>query len=183
MSKDRKDGKYIKVKDPLHGILPYLFDKRTDAEVSIYENLDITKLKKWVDKQNEKLDYKMTYFHALNAVFAKTVFNRPLLNRFVQGCRIYERNCVSVSFVAKNKMIDNAKDMIVVVEVDGKENALELSKRMAVDIFKTKKNSDNDMNKIISSFLNLPRFMLEIVVKLFKWFDYHGWLPLSFTKK
>ena len=88
MKKDRKDGKYIKEKDPIHAIMPYLFDKRTDAEVYIKEDLDITKLKKWVDKQNKTLDYKMTYFQALTAVFAKTIYNRPLLNRFIQGHRI-----------------------------------------------------------------------------------------------
>ena len=182
MSKDRKDVKYIKVKEPIHAIIPYLFDKITEAEVYLKEELDITKLKNWVDKHNKKLDYKMTYFHALNAVFAKTVFNRPLLNRFVQGHRIYERNKVSISFVAKNKLIDNAKDMMVVMEVNPHENALELSRRMAVDIFKTKSAGTNDLNNFIDKFLKLPRCILRIVVKIFKWLDYHGWLPESFTR-
>ena len=75
--KNRKDGKLIIEKDPLHAIMPFIFDKRTESEVYIKEILDITELKKWVDKQNKKLDYKMTYFHALTAVFAKTVYNRP----------------------------------------------------------------------------------------------------------
>lgn len=182
MNKDRKDGKYIKVKEPIHAIIPYLFDKRTEAEVYLKEELDITKLKKWVDKHNKKLDYKMTYFHALNAVFAKTVFNRPLLNRFVQGHRIYERNKVSISFVAKNKFIDNAKDMMVVMEINPLENALDLSRRMAIDIFNTKSEGTNDLNNFINKFLNLPRWILRIVVKIFKWLDYHGMLPESFTK-
>lgn len=182
MSKDRKDGKFVKVEEPLHAIIPYLFDKRTEAEVYIKEELDITNLKKWVDKQNESLDYKMTYFHALTAVFAKTIFNRPLLNRFIQGHRIYDRNEVSVTFVAKNKFVDDAKDMMVVMTVNPKENALDLSRRMAIDIFKTKSDGTNDLNDLINKFINLPRWMLKIVVKTFKWLDYHGWLPESFTK-
>ena len=91
-SKDRKDGKYIKEDDALHAIMPYLFDKRTESEVYIKETLDITKVMKWIEKQNKKLDYKMTFFHIFNAVLVKTVYNRPLLNRFIQGHRIYERN-------------------------------------------------------------------------------------------
>ena len=136
MGKNRKDGKLVIEKEPLHAIMPFIFDKRTESEVYIKEVLDITELKRWVDKQNKKLDYKMTYFHALTAVFAKTVYNRPLLNRFIQGHRIYDRNVVSFSFVAKNKMVDDAKDMMVIINVDKEENALELSKRMAIDIFK-----------------------------------------------
>lgn len=182
MKKDRKDGKYIKEKDPIHAIMPYLFDKRTDAEVYIKEDLDITKLKKWVDKQNKTLDYKMTYFQALTAVFAKTIYNRPLLNRFIQGHRIYQRNIVSFSFVAKNKMVDEAKDMMVVIQAKENETVLDFTRRMAIDIFKTKKEGTNDLNGFIDKFLNLPRWMLRIVVKVFKWLDYHGWLPESFTK-
>lgn len=182
MKKDRKDGKYIKEKDPIHAIMPYLFDKRTDAEVYIKEDLDITKLKKWVDKQNKTLDYKMTYFQALTAVFAKTIYNRPLLNRFIQGHRIYQRNIVSFSFVAKNKMVDEAKDMMVVIQAKENETVLDFTRRMAIDIFKTKKEGTNDLNGFIDKFLNLPRWILRIVVKVFKWLDYHGWLPESFTK-
>lgn len=182
MRKDRKDGKYIKEKDPIHAIMPYLFDKRTEAEVYIKEDLDITKLKKWVDKQNKTLDYKMTYFQALTAVFAKTIYNRPLLNRFIQGNRIYQRNIVSFSFVAKNKMIDDAKDMMVVIQAKENETVLDFTRRMAIDIFKTKKEGTNDLNGFIDKFLNLPRWILRIVVKVFKWLDYHGWLPESFTK-
>lgn len=182
MKKDRKDGKYIKEKDPIHAIMPYLFDKRTEAEVYIKEELDITKLKKWVDKQNKTLDYKMTYFQALTAVFAKTIYNRPLLNRFIQGHRIYQRNIVSFSFVAKNKMVDEAKDMMVVIQAKENETVLDFTRRMAIDIFKTKKEGTNDLNGFIDKFLNLPRWILRIVVKVFKWLDYHGWLPESFTK-
>lgn len=182
MSKNRKDGKLIIEREPIHAIMPFIFDKRTESEVYIKEILDITELKSWVDNYNKKLDYKMTYFHALTAVFAKTVYNRPLLNRFIQGHRIYERNVVSFSFVAKNKMVDDAKDMMVIINADKDENALDLSKRMAIDIFNTKKESSNDLNNFINKLIKLPTFILKIVAKIFKWLDYHGWLPESFTK-
>ncbi len=181
MRKDRKDGKYVKLDEPLGAIMPYIFDKRTEAEVYIKEELDVTELMKWLEKHNKKLDYKMTPFHALSSVFIKTVYNRPLLNRFVQGHRVYNRNDVSISFVAKNKKEDNSKDMMVIIRANPNENALDLSKRMAVDIFNTKKDETNDLNNIINGFLSLPRCILRIVVKVFKWLDYHGWLPKSYT--
>ena len=104
MRKDRWDGKYIKPKDSVHAIVPYLFERRHESEVYINQDLDFTKLKKWVDEKNKSLDYKMTYFHAMAAVVSKTVYSRPLLNRFVQGHRIYERKYFSISFVAKDKL-------------------------------------------------------------------------------
>ena len=31
MRKDRKDGKYVKLEEPISAIMPYIFDKRTEA--------------------------------------------------------------------------------------------------------------------------------------------------------
>ena len=103
------------------------------------------------------------------------------VNRFVQGHRVYDRNDVSISFVAKNKKDDKAKDMMVIIKANPNENSLDLSRRMAVDIFNTKKDETNDLNKTINFFLDLPRCILRIVVKIFKWLDYHGWLPKAYT--
>lgn len=179
MFKDRKDGKYIKPTDGIHAIMPYLMENRIEAEVNKTEVLDVTPLVKWVDEHNKNLDYKMTYFHALTAVFAKTVYNRPLLNRFVQGHRYYERNNVSVAFVAKDKMSDHAEEKMIVLNVDGKDNALNLSRKMAIDIFKTKKEATNDLDKSLKALCSLPRWLFRIVVRVLKWLDYHGWVPSS----
>lgn len=179
MSKDRKDGKYIKPKDAMHLIMPYLFDKRTEAEVSTTEILDVTELKKWLETKNKELDFKLTYFHVLTSIFAKTVYNRPLLNRFVQGNRMYERNYVSVAFVAKDKLSDNAEEKLIVLKIDPTKNTTQLGKQMALDIFKTRSEGTNDLDKTLKSITKMPRWLFRIVVKFVKWLDYHGWVPSS----
>ena len=181
MSKNRKDGKYIPAEDPVHGIMPYLIEKRVEAEVSQTVNLDVTKLVKWVEEKNKNLDFKFTYFHAFASIFGKLIFNRPLLNRFIQGHRTYERDKVTISFVAKDKFSDEAKEKIIVLEVKKDENALELGHRMAVDIFKTRKEGTNSMDSSLKTLTKLPRCILKIVAKIIKWLDYHGKLPESFT--
>ena len=114
MKKDRKDGFYIKADEPLSAIMPYIFDKRTESEVYIKEELDVTQLMKWLEKQNKKLNYKMTPFHAITSVFIKTVYNRPLLNRFISGQRYYDRKEMLFGFVAKNKLEDNKKRIFII---------------------------------------------------------------------
>ena len=90
-TKKRRDAKWIKPKDAIQAIVPYIMPKRTEAEVSSKVDMDITKLVEFVDTKNkEDLGYKMTYFHALLSCFAKTVYNRPALNRFVKNKRLYE---------------------------------------------------------------------------------------------
>ena len=181
MSKDRKDGRYIKPNDAIHAIMPYLMEKRTESEVYKSQLIDITELKKWVDTKNKELDFKMTYFHALTALLVKVLYNRNLLNRFVQGHRIYERNYVSVTFAAKDKMSDNAEEKMIVLKIDKKDNGVKLAKKMAVDIFKVRKEGTNDLDQTLKVITRMPRWLLRIFAKFVKWLDYHGWLPSSFT--
>ena len=63
MSKDRRDGKYIKPTDAMHAIMPYLMEKRIESEVSKTETLDITNLMAWIDKKNENLENNSSDSH------------------------------------------------------------------------------------------------------------------------
>ena len=179
----RKDAKLIKPKDTIQAIVPFIMPKRCDAEVSSRYDIDITELVKFVDKQNEKdLGYKMTYFHALSSCFAKTVYNRPALNRFVKSKRLYERNKVTFAFIAKNKLSDKGEERIISVDIKPKDNIMTYSKTVAVDVFKVRKEGSNDMDGILKAFTSLPKWLLSIIVKIVMFMDNHGISPKSLTE-
>ena len=182
-SKKRKDAKWIKPKDTIQAIVPYIMPKRTDAEVSTTMDIDVTKLIEFVDKQNKKdLGYKMTYFHALSSCFAKTVFNRPALNRFVKNKRLYERNKITFAFIAKDKLSDKGEERIISVDIDPKDNVMTYSKKVAVDVFKVRKEGSNDMEGVLNFFTALPKWVLSIIVKIVFFLDNHGINPDALTK-
>ena len=179
----RKDAKLIKPKDTIQAIVPFIMPKRCDAEVSSRYDIDITELVKFVDKQNEKdLGYKMTYFHALSSCFAKTVFNRPALNRFVKNKRLYERNKITFAFIAKDKLSDKGEERIICIDIDPKDNIMSYSKKVAVDVFKVRKEGSNDMDGILSFFTSLPKWLLSIIVRIVMFMDNHGISPKSLTE-
>ena len=99
-NKNRKDAKWIKPKDGVAAIMPYIMNKRADAEVSSQLVIDVTNLCNFVDNQNKKgnLEHKMTYFHALTACLGMTIFNREALNRFVKNKRLYQRNKITFAY-------------------------------------------------------------------------------------
>jgi len=57
----RKDADLIRDLDPFHSITPYVMPKRTEAEVSITENFDITELNKYLAKYDVKCYDQTTY--------------------------------------------------------------------------------------------------------------------------
>ncbi len=181
MNKNRKDGKYIKCEDGIHAIMPYLMEKRCEAEVYTKDTFDITNLKKWMDKQNKQLDFKMTYFHALSSVFVKILYNRPLLNRFIQGHRTYERNEISIAFVAKDTFTDKAEEKMLVITTNDDEDAVDLAKRMVNNISTTREKGTNSLDNSLKLLTKMPRWLLRIVVRILRWLDYHGWVPSSLS--
>ena len=181
MNKNRKDGKYIKCEDGIHAIMPYLMEKRCEAEVYTKDTFDITNLKKWLDKQNKQLDFKMTYFHALSSVFVKILYNRPLLNRFIQGHRTYERNEISIAFVAKDTFTDKAEEKMLVIPTNDDEDAVDLAKRMVNNISTTREKGTNSLDNSLKLLTKMPRWLLRIVVRILRWLDYHGWVPSSLS--
>lgn len=183
-NKNRKDAKWIKPKDGIAAIMPYIMNKRVDAEVSSQLLIDVTNLCNFVDNQNKKgnLEYKMTYFHALTACLGMTIFNRDALNRFVKNKRLYQRNKITFAFVAKDKMSDNAEEKLICLDLDPNETGLELSHKMAVDIFKVRKEGTNNMNDILKFFTSMPKWLLSIIIGVVKILDKHGLSPKAITE-
>ncbi len=182
--KDRRDGKYIKPSGSIAVIFPYIFDRRVDAEVSSKIEFDLEELCKYVDKKNKKgdLEYKMTYFHAIMACFGVVFFNRNKLNRFIQNKRLYERDKIIFSFIAKDKMTDNADEKIICLELNPEENAVQMSKRMAIDVFRSKNEGKNDFDDVLKIFTSLPGWLLGTIVRFVKFLDRHGWNPKALTE-
>ena len=103
---DRRDARLVKAPG-LQTIMGYLWPKRTDCEVYINDKVDATELLKYLERKNaEHPDYKTTIFHAAITGMARMVKERPLMNRFIQGYRIYERDEITISFVAKRRFAD-----------------------------------------------------------------------------
>ncbi len=182
-SRKRKDAKIIKPSGAVEGIFPFIFDKKVDAEVSSTIDIDIEDLCKYVDKKNKsgELEYKMTYFHAILYCFGVVFMNRNKLNRFIKNKTIYERYTTSFAFMAKDKMSDDAEEKMIYIELDPKDTCVSMSKKLAIDVFKSKNSGDNSMDDVIKTFLKLPKWLLSLVVGFVKWMDNKGINPKAIT--
>ncbi len=175
-TKKRKDAELIRPKDSIGVLMPLIFPKRTESEVSMTRDFDVTKLCKYVDdiNKNNDLEFKMTYFHALMAAMGIAIYNRPALNRFIKDKCLYQRKDLIFSFIAKNKLVDNGEEKIIFIKLNKNENALQLSKRMAVDVFKAKSENTGGFDDTLKFLTNLPKWILSLIVKFVMFLDKKG---------
>ena len=86
-----------------------LLPQRIGCEVYLNDKIDATELIKYLEKKNEgRTDRKMTIFHCAITALARMLMERPTMNHFIQGWAIYERNEISLSFVARRTFVDGS---------------------------------------------------------------------------
>ncbi|MDD4187705.1 MAG: 2-oxo acid dehydrogenase subunit E2 [Bacilli bacterium] len=177
--RDRKDAKRVKNIDGMHGLMVHVKPLRADSDVYINLKIDVTKLVKYYEKINKK--DKITYFHLFFTALGKTVFNRPLLNRFVINKKYYDRNDVVISFVAKHEFTDDAEESFSVITIEPNDNIFSLKEKVSGQIKDIRSRKLNNADEFMDKIGKLPKFIKSIIVRIVRFVDNHDLIPASLT--
>lgn len=177
---DRRDGKRLRM-GGFERFLYYLKPRRSDSEVYISKCIDVTELVKYM-KEKKKDNEDLTYFHLFSTAVAKVVYNKPLLNRFIIGGNKYDRNDITLSFVAKTDFSDTAREFLTVIKVDANDSLMDISRKIKGDVKKIRSNKESHTDDFVNKLGRLPKWMMAIIVWIIKRLDNHDMLPQSLTK-
>lgn len=177
---DRRDGKRLRM-GGFERFLYYLKPRRSDSEVYISKCIDVTELVKYM-KEKKKDNEDLTYFHLFSTAVAKVVYNKPLLNRFIIGGNKYDRNDITLSFVAKTDFSDTAREFLTVIKVDANDSLMDISRKIKGDVKKIRSNKESHTDDFVNKLGRLPKWVMAIIVWIIKRLDNHDMLPQSLTK-
>ena len=181
---DRRDGRWIKDVPGLTTIMMHMMPKRTAAEVYVNEKIDVTELLRFLEKKNAAHpDYKTTLMHCFIVAIARMIKERPKMNRFIQGRRMYERFDISLSFVAKRRFTDHAEEALMFFVPKDEDDLDSLSYRIAGQVKETKKSehSTGGIDSTIDAFAKIPRLLLMLVIGIIRAMDFWGVNPKALT--
>ena len=180
---DRRDGRLVKTPG-LQAVMGYILPKRTDCEVYLNDKLDVTELLKYLEKKNaDGRDYKVTPFHCFIFSLARMVNERPLMNRFIQGYRTYERNEISLAFVARRRFIDDAEEALMFFVPKDEDTIDSMSREIVGEVVETRKSehSTGGIDEVIDKFAALPRIILIVAMRIIRILDFWGINPKALT--
>ena len=178
--RDRKDGKKVKISG-FDKFLYLLKPRRSDAEVYISKKIDVSDLVKYMEEK-KKENNDITYFHLFSTATAKLVYNKPYLNRFIMGSNKYERNEVTLSFVAKTKFEDDAKELLKVIKIDKDDNVDTISEKIYGSVKKIRNNKISHTDDFVNSLGKLPGIVMKVIVWFVKKLDRFDLLPKRLTE-
>lgn len=182
---DRTDGYLVRDNDPMHILFPHLLPNRTDNEVSLCEEVDLCSIREYLDKKNaDSPEFRYTIFHVVLAALARVMAERPHMNRFYAGDRLYQRNYISFAFVIKQDYSDDSPETIAIIKYDPELEASPISQvydsiRDAVNTVRKDGNVEDDATGAMKIVGKLPRFLMKFVVWILKTLDYYGKYPKS----
>jgi hypothetical protein len=179
-TRKRHDGTYIRNLHFFNRLLPFLMPKRSDACIFFEQELNLTKTLEYVrKKKKEPGEVKVTLFYIILYAAIRTIALRPKMNRFVSGYRYYQRNRISINFVAKRDMSDDGEEVNVTMSFSPLMSLEEFCKKIHRHISAIKDGSGTNSEKVNSFLVHLPRFCIRFFVWFIRFLDYHNALPKS----
>ena len=178
---DRKEGRRIRTLPAMSQFTPFIMKTRNDTQNQFEDVIDITNVEKYLDLKHEEGYTDMALLHVILAAYVRIVADRPGVNRFIAGQRVFARKNIECVMTIKKEMSLESPDTCIKVEFDPRDDIYNVYKKFRTEVNKAI-SEDTDFDSTAGILAKLPRFVLRGVVRLLNWLDYHGWLPKALLK-
>ena len=143
---DRSDGRLLRSLNPMQKLMPYIMPQRSDACNSFRGDIEMSAIDKYVQEKKQQGMSNFTTMHVLLAAYTRLVSQRPGLNRYISGQKIYLRDHFEVMLCIKKEMKLNSPDSVISMEypLDATAGQIyEITEKLIADAKTETTNFDN----------------------------------------
>lgn len=158
-------------------ITPYIMPQRCDACNSFRGSVDVATAEKYVREKREQGKTDFTLMHVLLAAYVRVVSQRPGMNRFVSGQKIYARNDIEVMLCIKKQMKLDADESVLSMLLPPDATADQIYDLIQEKVHQARDEKTNfdDTARILNY---IPGLFKKFAFWLLRTLDYFGLLPL-----
>ncbi len=181
-----KDGRRIKKLPPMNKVAPYIMLDRIGSTNCIGDSIDVCNMEHYIKHKRESGLKNFGVLHLLLSAYVRTVAERPGINRFIRGNKIYARtDGVVVSMMIKKSMKLNAMETCIKLNLKPDSTPEDIYNEFQSLVDKNRETEDKDGNNFdgTARILNyIPGFLLKLSIKFLRMLDYIGMLPYKLKK-
>ncbi|HEY9054042.1 MAG TPA: hypothetical protein VIO60_04410 [Rectinemataceae bacterium] len=191
---DRPDGTRVRSIPALNALMPYMMPGRNNSAVYYERTVDLenalrlVKTRNWKqdeagqDKEDTAKEGSYSLFGIVLGALVRTVALKPRLNRFVHGKTLYQRNHISVSFIAKQRLSEEAVEASVKLFFDPEEGLPEVMRKMNEAIRLVRERGEGgDGDRIAKAAHAIPGGK-SILIGIYRFLDRINLAPWSLIK-
>jgi hypothetical protein len=161
----RSDGELVTELSNVRRMMPYVMRGRNESVVYHAMQMKIGKALAWIREYNRtrsRYQYA-SLFHLGLYVCARLLHERPGINRFVAGGRIYQRKGVWISFAAKKRLVDDSPLVTIKLPFPANEPFEECVKRVNDSVIYGRSDSELPVDVELRLLTKLPGPILRTV--------------------
>ncbi len=173
---DRKDGRRLRSLPPMQFMTPYIMKVRADSQNHFEDVIDITNIEHYLDAKHREGYTDMTLLHVMLAAYVRVVSERPALNRFIAGQKIYARNKIECVMTVKKEMTLESPDTCIKVAFDPRDDIFNVYKKFQITLHEAT-SGPSSFDNTAATLIKLPGLVLRSAVGILRFLDYFGMLP------
>jgi len=167
----------------MDAISPFIMNSRMGAANSFYATVDISKCEQLIREKRKEGMTGLGMMHLFMAAYVRAVSQRPGINRYIRGQRVYARKNIEICLTIKKQLKLNAPESVIKVEAMPEFTLTDIYEDLTRILAENKQEGDqNGMDSVARFLVHIPRVFLKFTVGSLRFFDYFGMLPRSLTK-
>jgi hypothetical protein len=175
---DRRDGRLLRTLSPIYQMIPYIMPTRADAQDFFEDRVDIGPAEAWLRRQRAAGRTDLGYLALFVAALVRTMSQRPRLNRFVAGQRIYARGEIVFAMVLKKRLDEESPETVVKLHLDPRATIFDVARTIEEAVSANREaEASNETDRTARLFTAVPGALLRSLMALLRLLDFHGLLP------
>lgn len=179
---DRYDGRRLRTMPPMSYIIPYFMKVRADSQNKFEDTVEITALEEFIKIKREQGFKNIGLLHCFLCSYIRAIAQRPGINRFVAGQRVYARNNVEGIMTVKRTMALDGVDTEIKVVYDPSDSIEEVYTKFDNVAQQVINASSTDFDNAAKMIAYIPGLLCRFAVGLLRFLDYFGLLPKALAK-
>ncbi len=175
---DRHDAHKVRTLPPMQYVAVSVMKKRNDAQNFFQSSIDWACVEDYIHQKRENGMPGFGFMHLLVAAYVRTVSQKPAINRYISGLKIFARHEIVLSMMVKKELKLNAQETAIKVRFSPSDTAEDVYRKMEAEIEKACQAGDTTALDSTARIVNhLPALLLRGFVSLMQLFDFFGIMP------
>jgi hypothetical protein len=177
----RSDADLVTELSDSRRMMPYVMRKRNESIVFHTMQLRIAETRAWLREYNRAhgKHQHASLFYLFVYACARSLHERPGINRFVSGGRIYQRKDVCISFSAKKRLVEDSPLVTVKLKFSANEPFPDCMQRICKAVNDGRSGRELPIDSELRLLTRLPGLVLRSVVAAGRWLDRFNILPAA----
>ncbi len=175
----RPDGRLVRDLPAIRRFMPFISPRRPDSVFYFAQEIDAEPALAFLAELNADRpgERPITFFHLVLRAIARQMHERPRINRFVAGGRIWQRDGIWLSFSAKKAFDDDSPVITVKQRFEPERSVIEMADQIYEKLGAGRSGKQTSADNEIDLLLRLPVPVIRLAMALAHLVDRLGLLP------